>query len=87
MNKPWDDTTYCLDCGAVAGHKVGDMEPFYLHDALWNSIADTHDALCFDCTEKRLGRLITLNDLKECGLTRCMLLGIRIANQTRTLIQ
>lgn len=82
MTKPWDDRTKCSDCGIVAGYKPGTMQAFYLHDELWNSIADTHDVLCFDCTEKRLGRPITLDDLKDCALTRCMLLGVRVYNQT-----
>lgn len=83
MSKPWEPTTTCLDCGAVAGLKEGQMEAFYVHDALWNSFADTHDVLCFDCAQKRLGRPITLDDLKECFLTRVMRLGVRIAAQSK----
>ena len=79
--KNWNDQR-CKDCGLAAGLKEGEMLPFYLKDDLWNSITDTHDILCFDCAEKRLGRPITLNDLKDCALTRMMLLGVRIARQT-----
>ncbi len=82
MSKTWDNNICCKDCGLAAGFKEGDMIAFYLHDELWNSFADTHDILCFDCAQKRLGRPITLSDLKECGLTRCMRLGIRIARQS-----
>ncbi len=79
MTKPWNDTTKCLDCGAVAGYKKGDMVPFYIHDELWNTFADTHDVLCFDCAQKRLGRPITWDDMKECFSTFIMQLGLRIA--------
>jgi hypothetical protein len=38
-----------------------------LHDELWATIAKHPDAyLCFDCTEKRLGRPLTQADLKIC---------------------
>ena len=82
MTVPWDETTKCKDCGKTAGLKPGHMEVFYLHDELWNSFADTHDVLCFDCAQKRLGRPIALNDLKECFITRVMKLGIKIFEQT-----
>lgn len=82
MTVPWDATTSCKDCGAPAGLKPGCMVAFYVHDELWNSFADTHDVLCFDCAEKRLGRPITLADLKDCFLTRVMQLGVRIAKQS-----
>lgn len=81
--QPWDSSTYCKDCGASAGLGKDDMVVFYIHDELWNSIADTHDVLCFDCTQDRLDRTITVTDLKDCYLTRTMLLGIKIAEQTR----
>jgi hypothetical protein len=79
----WDESVECKDCGAKGGFKPGSMDFFYLHDELWNSFADTHDILCFDCAQTRLGRPITLIDLKDCAVTRCMLLGIRIANQSK----
>jgi hypothetical protein len=40
-----------------------------LHDELWHSIAPNSDPdtfLCFECTEKRLGRGLTQADLKRC---------------------
>jgi hypothetical protein len=40
-----------------------------LHDELWATIAQPdleHAFLCFDCTEKRLGRGLTQADLKTC---------------------
>jgi hypothetical protein len=40
-----------------------------LHDAIWRSIAANdpdHTFLCFECTERRLGRGLTQADLKVC---------------------
>jgi hypothetical protein len=38
-----------------------------LHDELWTTIAKEPDTfLCFDCTEKRLGRRLTQGDLAVC---------------------
>ncbi len=81
MVRPWDASIRCRDCDEPAGLKDG-MVAFYLHDALWNSIADTHHVLCFDCTQKRLGRPIVMGDLKDSFITRCMVLGAHIAAQS-----
>jgi hypothetical protein len=37
-----------------------------LHDDLWATIAGAEVFLCFDCTEKRLGRRLTQADLTAC---------------------
>lgn len=81
MASVWDATTQCKDCGTPAGMGKDDMVAFYLHDELWNSIADTHDVLCFNCTESRLGREVRIADLKDCYLTRTMLVGAYIATR------
>jgi hypothetical protein len=38
-----------------------------LHDELWATIAQPDAFLCFDCTEKRLGRQLTQADLTACA--------------------
>jgi hypothetical protein len=50
-----------------------------LHHSVWLSIADRDTVLCFACTEKRLGRCITVDDLLPCLLTDEVLLGMRLA--------
>jgi hypothetical protein len=56
-----DGRQCCDDCRLAKGG--GPM----LHDALWHSIATDPDTfLCFDCTEKRLGRRLTQADLIAC---------------------
>lgn len=54
-----------------------------LKNELWLSIAQRRDILCVDCIEKRLGRQLTFDDLKECDITRYMMLGARIERNTR----
>jgi hypothetical protein len=49
-----DDCRYPLPAGPT------------LHDELWATIAQPDAFLCFDCTEKRLGRRLTQADLKVC---------------------
>lgn len=69
--------------------KKGTEDPlpmFILHDDLWSRVAPRRTRfgrkgvgiLCFKCAEERLGRPITLLDLKDCGITREMLLGAYI---------
>jgi hypothetical protein len=38
-----------------------------LHDELWATIAEPDAFLCFDCTERRLGRSLTQADLMVCA--------------------
>jgi hypothetical protein len=54
----------CDDCGLPK--PAGPM----LYDALWRSITKSDSEwpwLCFDCTEKRLGRPLTQADLRPCA--------------------
>lgn len=51
----------CLDCKRYIKFTC---ECPMLHDALWLSIASQKDFLCFDCVEVRLGREMTLDDMK-----------------------
>jgi hypothetical protein len=37
-----------------------------LYDSLWRSISPENPWLCFECTEKRLGRPLTQADLTPC---------------------
>lgn len=59
-----------------------------LKDELWLTIAPHPERrgmsgiLCFNCIELRLGRRVTLMDLKPCGITDDMMLGVHIAAQT-----
>lgn len=48
----------CLDCGFL------DDCPM-VHNELWLSVANKKDVLCLDCFEKRIGRLIKLEDLNN----------------------
>lgn len=56
-----DGRRCCDDCGLPKA--AGPM----LRDEVWATIAtDAHTFLCFDCTEKRLGRGLTQADLTVC---------------------
>jgi len=59
----------CDDCGKKS------PAMFLLHTALWDSIAEPDTYLCLKCTEKRLGRKITWEDLSPCGVSDMLLLG------------
>jgi hypothetical protein len=54
----------CDDCGVPK--PAGPM----LYDSLWRTISPENPWLCFDCTEKRLGRPLTQADLKPCRYNR-----------------
>jgi hypothetical protein len=60
--------------------QCGDPQPamYILKNDLWLAHAQKHEYICLDCFENRLGRCITIHDLKSCGITNSMLLGIRI---------
>lgn len=50
-----------------------------MRDDLWAIVAvEKREILCLECIEKRLGREIKIEDLKDCGLKRAMILGIAI---------
>ena len=66
----------CDDCGTEY------MEQFSLDHALWGQIAGKREILCLPCTEKRLGRKVTLKDLNPCMMTFSMYLGAYIAKNT-----
>jgi len=48
---------------------------FMLKTEIWRSVDLSTERLCFSCTEKRLGRKITWEDLMSCGASNTMLLG------------
>jgi len=52
------DNRCCDDCGLPK--PTGPM----LYDKLWRTISPNNPWLCFDCTEKRLGRSLTQADLR-----------------------
>ena len=67
----------CDDC---------DVENFpmtILKEELWLSIAMKRDRLCFNCMEKRMGRKIVWDDLKPCGVTEELKLGLVIDKNTK----
>lgn len=70
---------YCDDCGVT--HPI----PFILKDELWQRIKPLETIkgghLCPPCAEKRLGRRMTLDDMKPCGMTDIMLLGVALYKQ------
>lgn len=59
-----------------------------LKDEVWFEIAphptDLRNSgiLCWGCMEDRLGRSLTLDDLKPCGVTDTMLVGAAIGRRT-----
>lgn len=67
----------CKDC------KLEDPPMVILKDEVWDSIALEKDVLCFGCMQSRLLRPITFDDLKPCGMTDHLLLGVRIFLQTQ----
>jgi len=63
----------CIDCGKIY------PALFCVRDEIWDCIfktgEDKNKILCFSCTEKRLGRELTWNDIEPCLLTNGMFLG------------
>jgi hypothetical protein len=51
----------CEDCGRGSRNAAP-----MLHDDVWSTIATKYTALCFDCTETRLGRQLKKEDLTDC---------------------
>lgn len=51
----------CRDCGL----RGWGFASFVLRDELWKTVARKKTVLCLACTEGRLGRRVTLYDLKE----------------------
>lgn len=64
---------FCDEC------KTEDLFTVMLHDNLWLSIANKRDVLCVNCIEKRLGRKLTLDDLRPCEATRGIQFGYAMA--------
>jgi hypothetical protein len=60
LNFTHDGDRCCDDCWLP---EAGPM----LHDELWAAIAEPDAFLCFDCTERRLGRRLTQADLTACS--------------------
>jgi hypothetical protein len=59
----------CDDC------KKDTVVIFMLKTDLWDTIALRNEFLCFKCTEVRLGRKITWEDLMPCGASNTLLVG------------
>lgn len=66
----------CDDCGMTT------MSVLMLQDELWAKVALRSRILCHNCIEERLGRPLTLRDLKPCGATNQIILGARLALNT-----
>ena len=52
---------------------------FMVRKDVWLLIADKDVFLCIGCTERRLGRPISFEDLIDCPLNSEILLGARLA--------
>lgn len=66
----------CDDCN------IKSPPQFFLNDALWESLnIPKKTVLCLNCTEKRLGREIIVNDLKETYGNEQIFLGILIGSR------
>ena len=52
----------CEDCS-------GDIDCPMIHDETWDSKATQETLLCLSCFETRLGRAISLEDLRPCPWT------------------
>ena len=67
----------CDDCNII------DMNSFMVQDHIWESITTNKEIiLCIKCAEKRLGRRITLHDLKPCNISDMMFMGAYIGQAT-----
>jgi hypothetical protein len=54
---------------------------YVVHDAIWKQYGVGRGKLCATCLGKRMGRSVSLGDLKVSGNTDVMLLGIAIWEQ------
>ncbi len=70
---------FCDDC------RTPNLETFMITDAVWLSVATKKAHLCLSCFEKRIGRRVTLHDLKPCMVTNSMFVGAYIAKATPNL--
>jgi hypothetical protein len=67
----------CMDC------KRPFPTLYMLKNEIWVTIVPgKKGVLCFGCAEKRLGRPILWDDLKPCGITNTMKLGIWVRRRT-----
>lgn len=79
-----DDSLVCqgcgLDCAQEPPHDVSHY--FMLKDAVWLEATNNqkHALLCWDCTERNLGRRITADDLSTCPL------NLLLNQRTRTML-
>ena len=65
----------CLDCAAP----VRSHDDFVVHDSLWRAtVPEIRGRLHVRCFEKRLGRSLAPEDLKDCPLNQMLLEGVRI---------
>jgi hypothetical protein len=66
----------CGDCNQKNSAMV------ILQDKVWLGIAKKDERLCYECIERRLRRKILWSDLKPCGITHEMFIGVQIAMNT-----
>lgn len=59
-------TFCCIDCGCAP-------DAPQLKDGVWLTIAKKEDLLCCGCTEARLGREISHEDLRKCPMNGALL--------------
>lgn len=64
-SKERDNFTTCEQC--LGGR--GKFRMVILKDHIWKKIAEKHEFLCAGCIEERLGRKLTMQDMKPCGIT------------------
>lgn len=72
---PEHTSHYCRDCGAYTEYCV-------VEDWVWANIHKPQDsdiALCPHCMEKRLGRKLTLKDLKEVPCNAPYFIGFQMS--------
>lgn len=73
ITRPKDKTplyNVCRDCGKTYPNLL------MIRHELWKEISGGKEVLCLACMEKRLGRLITFEDLQPCGITNSVMLGV-----------
>jgi hypothetical protein len=63
---------YCDGCSKTYPNLI------VLKNELWKEVSKGNPGimLCLSCIEERLGRLLEFSDLKDCGVTNSIMLGI-----------
>lgn len=65
----------CVECDE------SNPQMFMVDDQLWASVCSKKEFLCLPCFEKRLGREIRFDDLKDCYLKRTFVFGKMIIDR------